>query len=104
MIENKFVTLCKLNSDDMDFYRLVYTNDKLMEFVSPALSKESSKRSFVNTLKKMATSSPTILLFVIYSKIHQCKVGVIGLRWNQASRNRHYCNRKVSTPQLSASG
>lgn len=85
MIENEFVTLHKLNSDDLSFYRLVYTNDKLMEFVSPTLNEKSSKRSFASTLKKMAMLPPDVLLFVIYSKIHQCKVGVIGLRWNQAS-------------------
>lgn len=88
MIENKVVFLRKINQKDHDLYTQIYTNEKLMEFVSPVLSGESAKRSFDIVLRKMSLSPPTLLLYVIQSKTLKSNIGVIGLRWNPSSNSQ----------------
>ena len=88
MIENDVVFLRKIDQKDQNFYSQIYTNEKLMEFVSPVLSGESAKRSFDIVLRKMSLSPPTLLLYVIQSKTLKSNIGVIGLRWNPSSNSQ----------------
>jgi diamine N-acetyltransferase len=88
MINNDAVILNKITTDDWVLYQQIYTDDKLMKFVAPTLSSEKAQQSFASTLKKMSQMPPALLLYVIFSQMHQCKVGVIGLKWNQKSHKQ----------------
>ncbi len=87
MIENDIILLRKIDQEDQGFYLQIYTDEKLMKFVSPVLSGDAAKKSFEIVLNKMSLSLPTLLLYVIYSKALKSNIGVIGLRWKQASNN-----------------
>jgi len=86
MIESSNLYLNKLSKEDFNFYKSIYTNEKLVQFVCPVLDFEEVIKCFKQTLKQHQKTQPQHVLYVIRLKVDDEAVGVIGLRWNQESK------------------
>jgi RimJ/RimL family protein N-acetyltransferase len=83
MIQNAVIRLTKMNSDDKLFYREIYTDSNLMQYICKALD-DSAAEKYFNIALKLMTKTPTkSLMFVIKLLNSNTKIGIISLRWNQ---------------------
>jgi len=87
MIKSKAINLQKFKYDDFDFYQRIYTDSDLMQHVGKTLDQHLAKKSFQLLLDKMQRADPSIILYLIRNNKTGDKIGLIGLRWNQAHAN-----------------
>jgi RimJ/RimL family protein N-acetyltransferase len=83
MIQNAVISLSKMNSDDKLFYREIYTNTNMMQYIGDALDETSADKYFNIALKLMTKRPTKSLMFVIKLLNTKTKIGIISLRWNQ---------------------
>lgn len=87
MLHNDLIKLEKLNQDDKLFYREIYTDPILMQYVCQALDNKTADNYFNIALKIMAKTPAKSLLFVIRLIGCNTKVGVTSIRWNQEEKD-----------------
>jgi RimJ/RimL family protein N-acetyltransferase len=83
MIQNAVISLNKMNSDDKLFYREIYTDTNMMQYICQALDETAADKYFKIALKLMAKTPTKSLMFVIKLLNSKTKIGIISLRWNQ---------------------
>ena len=86
MIQNTVISLSKMNSDDKLFYREIYTDTNMMQYISQALDETAADKYFKIALKLMAKRPTKSLMFVIKLLNTKTKIGIISLRWNQEDK------------------
>lgn len=87
MIKSSKLCFYKLAKDDYDFYKSIYTNENLLQFVCEKLNEGTVIKCFNQSLVQSTKIKPKHLLYVIRSKGNNSPIGVIGLRWNQVKNN-----------------
>jgi len=87
MLQNDRIYLKPLSEEDFEFYKEIYSDPDLMEYISPVLSEQSINKSFRITLKKQKTHPRTLIAFIIFNKSNNDKIGIVGIKWNQKKLN-----------------
>ncbi|MBL4660893.1 MAG: GNAT family N-acetyltransferase [Alcanivoracaceae bacterium] len=77
----------KLNQSDLILYQTLYMDAKLMEYVGEVLNKSAAIKYFDLTLKYMSKEPPTMILYVIRENNNNRRIGVVGIRWDQKTRD-----------------
>jgi RimJ/RimL family protein N-acetyltransferase len=85
MLQSERISLEPLCEDDFEFYKKIYSDPDLMEYVCPVLSEESLKKSFDTTIKKQAMKPRVLISLIITDRIKNEKIGIVGLKWNQVN-------------------
>ncbi len=70
-----------LAEEDKALFISLYTNAKIMGYITKPLSSERAEKAFYNTLRMMTKSQPRIMTWAIVSSANNETIGIQGLTW-----------------------
>ncbi|TQV76875.1 GNAT family N-acetyltransferase [Aliikangiella marina] len=78
-IETKNLLIKKIQSDDFELYRKLYSSPQVMKYISPVPPDEVIKKTFTKCLEPWSVNTKSSLVLTIFVKTCNSKVGILGV-------------------------